>query len=53
MNLIPDLEQIPDKGPRFGARRWGIFCVVQLGVKMEVEEGSLTLLTPDNHQEEG
>lgn len=48
MNLVPHLEQIADKGPRRGARRRGIFCVVQLGVVVVV-----ALSAPEGHQEEG
>lgn len=47
MNLVPHLEQIADKGPRRGARRRGIFCVVQLEVVL------VALSAPEGHQDEG
>lgn len=47
MNLVPHLEEIADKWPRCGARRRGIFSVVQLGFVM------MALSAPEGHQEEG
>lgn len=46
MNLVPHLDQIADKGPRRGARRRRILCVVQLG------EVVAALSAPEGHQEE-
>lgn len=50
MNLVPHLQQIADKGPRRGAWRRGILCVVQLGAVVVV---MVALSAPEGHQEDG
>lgn len=53
MNLVPHLEQITNKWPWCRARRRGVFHLVQLGVMVQVEEGSVALTAPECHQEQG